>query len=286
MDWARLAGGPVLPPADRLQAALDRWGCRVAGPELRGGMSSVIPVVSADGSSLMVKVLEVGPAKAEAIALRAFPPVAAVRCFDHAEDLGALLLERLTATSLSGVPADQSITVQARLARQLAVPDPDGISRLADADLTGHLRRLLRQCPSFLSHRSVAAARNTLDDLPQEPTTSLTHGDLHALNVHQDTDGNWRALDPSPLVGTIAFESHTVIVERDRLRDVIEAGTAEVHRRLALFAEVAEVDPELSERLCQARAVLSALYEQGRGNTGLGDGLRWMAEALTPARPR
>jgi hypothetical protein len=38
----------------------------------------------------------------------------------------------------------------------------------------------------------------------------------------------------------------------------------------------------LAERLCQARAVMSALYEQARGATELADQLRWMATTLTP----
>lgn len=270
------------PGADRLSLALQRWDCRVAGAELRGGMSVVVPVRTSDGSPLMIKLLDPDAAAREAIALRVFPPSACVRCFDHDADLGALLLERLTDESLAGAEADELIIVQAGLAHRLAVPDPGGIERLSDAGLLEHLEDLRRQSPGLLANRVVDAARETLRDLGQETVTTLTHGDLHSINVHKDVGGNWRALDPNPRVATIAFESHTVIVERPRLNEVIEAGSSELRRRLDLFADVAEVSFDWSERLCQARAVLSALYEHSRGSLELSNGLRWMSEVLTP----
>lgn len=265
----------------RLAGALRRWGCEVDGAELRGGMSVVVPVRAAGGAALMVKVLEPAFAAREATALRAFPAAASVCCFDHDEELGALLLERLTARSLAGADPEELITVQAGLARRLAVPDPGGIDRLADtAGWLDHLDGLLRPRPRLLTDRAVDQARDAISDLADDPTDTLTHGDLHAINVHRDGDGRWRALDPNPRIGTIAYESHTVIVERDRLPALIRAGAGELRRRLARFAEVSGADRGLAERLCQARAVSSALAEHPR-RPDLGDQLRWMAEALT-----
>lgn len=271
---------------DRLEAAARLWRCTVDGPVVRGGMSVVVPVRSADGTPLMIKVLEIEAAEREALALRAFPASASVRCFEHAEDLGALLLERLSSTSLSGRPVDEQITVQAELARRLAVPAPEGIPRLADVDHTiEHLDGLVRDSPGVVDDRVVDAAREAIGDLGQDSTDTLTHGDLHTINVHQDQAGRWRALDPSPWVGTIAHESHTVVVERPRLGELIAAGEPELRRRLALFAEVAEVGRNLSARLCQARAVMSALAEHRRGATEVAADLRRMAELITPAKP-
>lgn len=273
----------MLPSSDQLSAALRRWDCTVDGQAMYGGMSVVVPVTSADGSELMLKLLNTDAATREALALRAFPPSASVRCFDHAPDLGALLLERLTSRSLAEASTDEQITVQARLARKLAVPAPAGIERLADDGIDDHLDNLTRDCPDLLNPRLTDAAREATRDLGKDSTARLTHGDLHSANVHQDHHGHWRVLDPNPRVGTIAFESHTVVVERPRLGEVIRAGGRELRRRLALFSEVADVDRSLAERLCQARAVMSALYEQTRGNGRLAGELRWMAEMLTPS---
>lgn len=270
----------------RATAALHRWDCRVDDDALHGGMSTVIPVRCSDGSALMLKLLDPEAATREAAALRSFPASASVRCFDHATDLGALLLERLTSTSLATVPIDEQITVQAGLARALAVPAPDGIERLCDVEAwAAHLAELVRDCPGFLNARVVDAAYETIRGLATEATTTLTHGDLHPRNVHKDHAGHWRVIDPNPRVGTIAHESHTVIVERPRLAELVAAGTSELRRRLALFAEVAQVDHGLAVRLCQVRATMSALYGQPRGDTRLAAGLRWMAESLTPLAP-
>lgn len=272
---------PVKSSVDGLAAALQRWDCRVDGAELRGGMSVVVPVRSVDGVPLMLKLLGPEAAAREAIALDAFRSSASVRCHALAADLGALLLERLTPESLTGADIDEQIAVQAGLARQLAVPDPGGVPRLCDnGDWLDQLESMLRQRPRLLTDRAVDAAREMITDLSHDRTANLTHGDLHSSNVGKDSAGRWRALDPNPRVGTVAFESHTIIVERPRLQELRRAGPDELRRRLDIFSEEAGVEPALSRRLCQARAVSSALYEHGRGNVAIADGLHWMAEAL------
>lgn len=130
-----------------------------------------------------------------------------------------------------------------------------------------------------MTDRALDVARETIADLGHEATTTLTHGDLHPGNVHQDTTGHWRALDPDPRVGTIAYESHTVIVERSQLGRLSSAGADELHRRLELFSDIAGVELRWSERLCQARAVSSALYEHAR-DVPLAEQLCWMSELL------
>lgn len=95
--------------------------------------------------------------------------------------------------------------------------------------------------------------------------------DAFSTRVHESV--------PSPTRAT------PVVVERDRLNEVIQTGPDELRRRLALFADVAMVELDWALRLCRARSVLSALYEHIRGNVGLADQLRWMSEVLTSEQP-
>lgn len=228
----------------------------------------------------MLKLLDAATARMEAVALRAFPPAASVRCVDHADDLGALLLERLAPESLVGRPADEQIVVQAQLARALAVADPGGIPPLATG-LADHLDRLRERAPDLLGRRALEMSADVASVLGRLPGATLTHGDLHAANVHRDADGIWRTLDPNPRVGTIAHESHTVVVERSRLAELIrDGGRLELVRRLDLFAEVAGVDAGLAAGACQMRAALSALHAADEGNAPIAEQLGWMAEAL------
>ncbi|MFC0673687.1 aminoglycoside phosphotransferase family protein [Brachybacterium hainanense] len=275
-------------PAAQLPAgaaeALLRWDCRADGDLLRGGMSVVLPVRRGD-EPLMLKLLPAEAARLEALALAAFPRDAAVECLAHDAELGALLLERLSARSLAGEATDLSITVQADLARRLAVaapavPGAEEIPPLSADAWLAHLASQRAEAPRVLSARALGAAREAITSLDEEPCPTMTHGDLHARNVHLDDDGCWRALDPTPRRGTIAHESHTVVLERDRFEELISAGPAELRRRLDLFAEVAGVDAALARRLCQARAVSSALHEAVHGPAALTGALTWMAETL------
>jgi streptomycin 6-kinase len=270
----------------RIRKALQHWHCQPDGAVLRGGMSVVVPVRRSD-ERLMLKLLPSDAAVREALALSLFPRSASVVCLDHHADLGALLLERLTPESLVGADIDRSITIQADLARRLAVPAPPvpgdavRIERLAADGWRRHLDDLHRARPSMLPNRVIDFAREVVAEFSEDRTTSLTHGDLHSHNVHRDRAGNWRALDPAPRIGTIAYESHTVIVERVRFGELIAGGERELRRRLTLFGEVAGVSPDAAARLCQARAVSSALYEAQQGHEALAAELAWMAEALT-----
>lgn len=271
--------------SSRLDAALERWHCRRDGETLTGGMSRVQPARRRDGSAVVVKVLEPAAAIREARALAAFSDRASVGLIAVAEDLGALLLERLTPTDLT-TEADpwRRIEVQARLAAALVVDDPGGVPLLDPPGWLDQLERQLVAVPELLSGSAVGRARSTIAALPAVDT--LTHGDLHARNVHLDRDGRWRALDPAPLVGTVAHESHTVVVERDRLDELMTAGVVELRRRLEFFAEVAGCDRDLAIDLCQARAVSSALHEGGLGDPkGVVPGLGWVAESLRSRQP-
>lgn len=264
-----------------LAEGLRHWKCVPDGAEVRGGMSRVIPVRSAQGAALMLKAIPPQSARLEMRGLRAFPPAASVRCIDHLDDLGLLLLERLTPESLIGRPVDTQITIQAGLARALAVPDPGGIPSLADG-LADHLGKLVMRAPGLLKERVITAAADTAHLLADRPEPTLTHGDLHAANVHRDVNGMWRALDPTPQVGTIAHEGHTIVVERSRLGDLIaDGGGRELRRRPDVFADVADVEPDLVVAVCQMRATLSALHEAGKGNRELASQLQWMAVTLT-----
>lgn len=48
-----------------------------------------------------------------------------------------------------------------------------------------------------------------------------------------------------------------------------------------MFADVADVEPDLVVAVCQMRATLSALHEAGKGNRELASQLQWMAVTLT-----
>jgi len=240
---------------------LDRWACVVSGPVMHGSVGVVIPAIRSDGLQV---VLKLGFPRvydtAEAVALAAWNGDGAVRLLERDDNGFVLLLERLQPLT---EPEPAPITAVGRLARRLAIPAPPGIPSLADkarawiVDVPAHAARLGSPLPSRVVDACVANVRELAADQPK----SLVHGDLHFGNILRG-DNDLRAIDPSGLAGDPAYELLPV------LRGDWPAITAEpnllraVERRIAEFAEAAEVERERARRWAQARAAESALWSR------------------------
>ncbi|MFC0436841.1 aminoglycoside phosphotransferase family protein [Kutzneria buriramensis] len=235
---------------------LARWQCAMSGPVMHGFVGVVIPAIRADGQEVVLK-LGFPANTAEAVALAAWNGNGAARLL-ASDDSGAMLLERL-----QPLEKPASIAEIGRLARRLAIPAPRGLNSLADrarawmVDVPKHAARLGHPLPSRVIDACVANVR----DLAVGQPDSLVHGDLHLGNVLRGGE-ELKAIDPSGLAGDPAYELLPV------LRDDWPAVMAEadprraVARRIAEFAEAAEVDRERVHRWTQARAAESALWSR------------------------
>ncbi|WP_158841626.1 aminoglycoside phosphotransferase family protein [Saccharothrix deserti] len=240
---------------------LHRWSCTTSGPVMHGFVGVVIPAVRADGSQVVLKLgFPLSYDTAEAVALAAWNGDGAVRLLERDDSRSAMLLERLRHLEK---PDPAPFTAIGRLTRRLAIAAPPGVPSLADKALgwaekmPAHAARLGSPLPAPVLDAAVANARDLATDQP----AVLVHGDLHFGNVMRDDTG-LRAIDPTGLVGDPAYELLPV------LRGDWPAVTAEpntrraVDRRIAEFAEAAEVDRERVRRWAQARAAESALWSR------------------------
>ena len=240
---------------------LERWSCAVSGPLMHGFVGVVVPAVRADGVEVVLKLgFPRAYDTAEPVALAAWNGNGAVRLLERDDSRCAMLLERLRPLAK---PEPAPFTAVGRLARRLAVPAPPGVPSLADkalgwaADVPAHAARLGSPLPARVVDAAVANARDLAVDQP----AVLVHGDLHFGNILRD-DAGLRAVDPTALVGDPAFELLPA------LRGDWAAVTAEpdlrraVDRRIAEFAEAAEVDRDRVRRWAQARAAESALWSR------------------------
>lgn len=265
------------PPAGPPEELLARWSARPDGAVVRGWMGRVWPVVGPAGERWVVKVTDAHhPATSEGPALRAWAAAHArararvVRLVD--EHRGALLLERLGPTPLSGLPGiDEADAVLARCLADLAhVAAPEGTPLLAD--------ELDRIAAAIVEHRfdapevgagQVEQAVDTLAatgaDLRRLPTESheLLHFDLHYDNVLAGPRGSgrpWVVIDPLPRAGTREVE--VVAALRNRFADAVATGDPSAHlrRRLDRLAEAGGLDRALAQALTQAVAVDNVLW--------------------------
>ncbi|RKN37180.1 aminoglycoside phosphotransferase family protein [Streptomyces hoynatensis] len=246
-----------------------RWRCAPEGEATHGQVGLVQPVRCEDGAAAVLKVSFPHPGNVhEPDAFAAWAGRGAVRLLARDGARFAMLLERAGRESLAEVPdVEEAVAAAGLLARRLAIPAPPGLPRLRDgvarwaAELRADAARLERPLPP----RVLDAALATLAELGPDQPDTLVHGDLHFTNVLRGDREPWLAIDPKGCAGDPAYDGITLL--RSRYEDLLAASDprAALLRRLAVFAEAAEIDRERARRWAQARAVTAALWERAHG---------------------
>ncbi|MFE3765092.1 aminoglycoside phosphotransferase family protein [Streptomyces sp. NPDC059104] len=262
-DW--LASLPGL--AEEL---LTRWDLTPTAPALHGQVAIVIPVRVGDGSAAVLKISFPHPGNAhEPDAFAAWAGRGAVLLYRRDDALFAMLLETAGQDTLTAVArVDDAVAAAGRLARRLATPAPAAVPRLRDA--AGQWEQELRDDEALLRHplprRVVDAAAATLRELGVDQPETLVHGDLHFGNILRAEREPWLAIDPKGYAGDPAYDTITLL--RGRPEDFRADPDPDTHllRRLAVFSEAAEIDPERSRRWAQARAVQASLWGRKHGD--------------------
>jgi len=254
---------------DGLPALVDgllaRWDCRVDGPPWHGEIALVVPVTCPTGPAVLKVSFPHAGNREEAEGLRQFAGRGAVRLIDADEDVFALLLERAGDRSLATEPsAEYAIEVSGALARRLAVPAAPDTPSLADT-VHGWAEQLEQQVAATDDAppaRALGRARETINALGEDRTTTLLHGDLHDGNVLAADREPWLAIDPKGWRGTAAYDAFTVIAGRPGQLRPDQDVNRQLRDRVRRFATAAGVDADLAAACCQARATSSLLYQQ------------------------
>ncbi len=275
---------------------LDRWQLRVDGAAAFGAVALVLPVIRADGTPAALKLQPVDEETAgEAVALKEWSGLGAVRLLEHDAGSGSMLLERLDATrSLATVPDDLAALeiIAGLLARLNTVRAPTGFRRLEDI-----AEAMLNQTPRLLGLLLDPLERQLLDNcaarlrevLGEPVDNRLLHWDLHYFNVLApfsfDEQEPWLAIDPKPLAGDPGFELLPALW--NRWDDVVATGdvAGAVLRRFNLMVEILRLDRERARVWTLARVLQNALWDLEQfGATSLVPAHRSIAESLLSSR--
>jgi streptomycin 6-kinase len=255
-----------------VEELLGRWGLRVDGSPTSGSVSLIVPVIRDGG---VRAVLKLGPQieerfRGEPVALRVWNGDGAVRLLEHDQGTGAMLLERLDATSsLATIPDDMEAfqLVSELLARLSAVPAPPGLPLLSDIGaglldrVQSALRRTLPESQRSLLVQCAAALREVLP----EPGDRLLHGDLAHGNIlacgPDDPREPWLAIDPTPMAGDPCFDLLPPL--HHRWDDAVATGDVRraVQRRFDLMTEVVGLDRKRATAWTVARVLQSMLWD-------------------------
>lgn len=270
---------------------LRRWDCEPTEAVTHGQVGIVVPVRRRyDGKPAVLKISFPHPGNVhEPDAFAVWAGRGAVRLYERDDARFAMLLERVGEGAVAGSLADvedidDAVAVAGRLARRLAVPAPAGLPRMSSlvAEWECELRDEDRELGSPLPARAVAAAIATVRELGMDQPDTLIHGDLHFTNVLRSEREPWLAIDPKGYVGDPAYDSITLL--RTRFEPLLTAPDprAAALRRLAVFADAAEVDRDRARRWAQARAVTAAHWGLRHGDPAwVIKATEALAEALT-----
>ncbi|WP_158020895.1 aminoglycoside phosphotransferase family protein [Buchananella hordeovulneris] len=251
---------------------LSRWNLRQDGSLLHGVCAVVLPVRCQDGQAAALKISWLDDeTRFEPAALRAWGGHGAVKVLRTAETVGAMLLERLDERRvLQEVPIQEALDTAAYLLRELRVPAPAGLREVGGlaarwaAEFRAEWRRLGEPCAEGL----IDTATEVCAELAVQPADPwLLHGDFHYGNILGRGSQGWAAIDPKPLAGDPAFE--VVPLLRNRWGEVRggDEKSDTLQRRLARFAEMAELVPTTMRRWCLVRSVDDALWFQAQADT-------------------
>ncbi len=256
---------------------LQRWRCNPTAPMASGNTGIILPVQRHDGTPAVLKISFTHPANQyEAHAFAVWGGRGAVLLYERDDAKFALLLEQAEWQTLDDLgDVDEAIAVTGQLARRLAVPAPPDLPRLSDRarGWDKSLREEAEKLGQPLSQRALGAAVATIQDLALDQPDTMVHGDLHFGNVVPAQRESWLVVDPKGFVGDLASDALRVIRrDADGLLAAKDLG-AELRRRLAIFADAAEIERERAIRWAQADAASWALRGRERGDA------TWMVQA-------
>lgn len=261
---------------------LERWELSVVG-ELPLSYSYVLPVERADGRPCVLKLQptdlpQVEGAARELLGLRLAGPVA-VEVVEEDAGNGALLLER----ALPGTPLDEmaerdddaATETLANVIRGYGHPldDPASLGLRPFEEFAGVFERFDRGPHGGVARRTSAApaasdihsARHIAEDVLAELLADrgdpyLLHGDLHHGNVLADEQRGLLVIDPWGLYGErsadVAPALHNPLELVARAPDVDSL----IRRRLAIYAEVLELEMDRLTAWCYAYNVIRVLW--------------------------
>jgi len=251
-------------------ASMDRWQLAMDGQVASGAVALIIPVARRDGSKAVLKLQPVDDETGgEPAALRAWAGRGAVQLLEHDPSSGAMLLERLDASRDLNTMEDDLAAAQiiAELLVQLnSVPAPAGLRHLRDvatATMAGApeaIRRVQDPDERRLLINCVVRLQELITDRIEN---RLLHWDLHYFNTLSTMDGvgQWKAIDPKPLIGDSGFELLPALW--NRWDDLVQTGDVSqaLLRRFDVMTEVLGLDRARAAGWTLGRVLQNAVWD-------------------------
>jgi len=188
----------------------------------------------------------------EMIALKLYKERNICQCYDQDQDLGAMLLERISPghdlTKLSS--SSDRIRAAADLVAALPIPlgQTFGLPRWSDLARKTFGRLRTQNIAGGKMLRLVAVAEEMIWELENSGRPKvLLHGDLNHWNILKDKDG-WKAIDPKGQVGVACMEAGRFMLNE-----------LEIARQANPIKLMDEMTAAFSERLEEPRDIIASV---------------------------
>ncbi|WP_129790213.1 aminoglycoside phosphotransferase family protein [Promicromonospora panici] len=255
---------------------LREWRLTLVGPPVSGNVGLVWEVRDQDGAARMLKVgWRDAETRGEAEALRRWAGHGAVRLVAASDDAGALLLERLDAsTSLMSAPMGAAIEAAARLLSLLHVAERSGFDDALE-------RESLVTEPGPAYRDRIRELRPDVERAFRSAPHVLLHGDFHYENVLR-SGSSWKAIDPKPVRGPREWD--LVPLLRNRF-DEFPPGPRllpGIRARLDALVTATGADPGRAYLFARYRALRDADYARRIDDAGFEAVATAIADATAP----
>ncbi|MGZ5404521.1 MAG: aminoglycoside phosphotransferase family protein [Nocardioides sp.] len=245
------------------------WALRRDGVLMHGHASLVVPALTEDGESVVLKVTFDGDDESEheALALRHWAGRGAVRLIRADPSRRALLLERLHPIDLRDVWDIEACEVVAGLWPLLhvpALPQLRPVTAYVERWIAG-LERLPANgpVPRRLVQQATSLAAGLVTD--QDSTRCVIHGDLHYDNVLAADREPWLAIDPKPMNGDPHYEVAPMLW--NRTAELVGDLRGGIRRRFHALVDAGGLDEDRAREWVVVREVLNAHWAAELGDT-------------------
>jgi streptomycin 6-kinase len=206
---------------DIVSKKLEDWNLTLdSGQPLYGAMGLVFFCRKGEESLALKVSWRDALTESENKALKLWNGKGAVRLLEYDSENHVLLMERLTTNSLEDMDIVKAGIEAGRLIRMLGVECREGFPKLYDRART--MQKELLDRNKQISQNEIDIHRVVSIIAKQEKSLGqyLSHGDLYYLNVLQSLKGEWKAIDPKPMIGDLEFSIPELMWSRvDELKD-------------------------------------------------------------------
>ena len=183
---------------------------------------------------------------------------------------GWFILEALEpGAQIHHLPEQEAIAMAAQIMQNLhQVAPPTGLKHIQTwASAFQRLRQAFKGQTGPFRSDWVEQAENVYQSAGQANSQDvLLHGDLHHYNLLQD-GSQWRAIDPKGMIGPRYLEPTAFI--RNHLPEDPRARLSILKRRIRLFSDFMDLNPQILLQWCFAQTLLSAVWSwEDHGHIG------------------